>query len=361
MPLTREKTEALGGVMGTTDFEKMQLGELVKLAKEKKIKDVEGMKKTQIVAALLKQQEKGPRLAATPQQGPAPASPVPIQGKVEESKFYMGPTAPQVFKESEFVFPGGYGQDKVVLLVRDPYWMHTYWEITSSKVGALKAQFGEQLINQSRLVLRLLDINDTTPAKPNRVQDIDITGHTNNWYLQVPNADCSYCVEVGFLAPDGRFILVARSNIVRTPRAGVSDVYDEQWMTLEDYDRVYGLSGGLGVGLSSGEIRRQMKKKFESLISSGGISSAAISSFGNREAKKRGFFLVVDTELIVYGVTVPDAKLTIQGVEKKLNPDGTFSARFALPDGKQEIPVTAVSSDKVDTITVTPGAEKKTV
>jgi len=38
-----------------------------------------------------------------------------------------------------------------------------------------------------------------------------------------------------------------------------------------------------------------------------------------------------------------------------------ISARFALPDGKQEIPVTAQSADKVDTITITPVVEKKTV
>ncbi len=293
-----------------------------------------------------------------PQQAPAAVAQA-IQSKVEESKFYVGPAPVQTFKEQDFVFPQGYGQDKAVLMVRDPYWMYAYWEITSSKIGSLKAQHGEQIVNASRLVLRLLDINGGTAEAPNNIQTIDITGGTNNWYLQAPSSDCSYCVEIGFLTPDGRFLLIARSNAVHTPRAGVSDVYDEQWMTLEDYDKIYGLSGGLGIGLSSGEIRRQMKKRLEALASSGG--SSAMSSFGKKEQKQRGFFLVVDTELIVYGVTAPDAKLTIQGAEKKLNPDGTFTARFALPDGKQQIPVTAVSSDQVDTITITPLVEKKTV
>ncbi len=353
--------------MEIRDFEKMELSELLSLARERKIGNADQMKKLQLIAALKRDQEEKQtsKPVSTQTLGSARESaavPQPhYQDKVGESKFYVGPSAPQTFKESEFIFPQGYGQDKAILMVRDPYWMHAYWEITSAKVGALKAQYGEGLINSSRLVLRVLDVNDTTPEKPNRVQDIDIAGGTNNWYIQAASANCAYCVEVGFLAPDGRFILIARSNIVRTPRAGVSDVYDEQWMTLEEYDKIYGLSGGLGIGLSSGEIRKQMRKKFESLISSGGISSASISSFGKREQKKRGFFLIVDTELIVYGVTVPDAKLTIQGVEKKLNPDGTFSARFALPDGKQEIPVTAVSSDQVDTITITPVVEKRTI
>ena len=201
---------------------------------------------------------------------PAPQHPTDLQERVEESKFYVGPSAPQVFKESEWVFPQGYGQDKVILMVRDPYWMHSYWEITSSRVGALKAEHGEQLINSSRLVLRLLDVNNATPEKPNGITDMDVAGGANNWYIQAPAADSSYCVEIGFLAPGGRFLRIARSNVVHTPRGGVSDIYDEQWMTLEEYDKIYGLSGGLGTGLSSGEIRKQMRTKLESPISSGG-------------------------------------------------------------------------------------------
>ena len=50
----------------------------------------------------------------------------------------------------------------------------------------------------------------------------------------------------------------------------------------------------------------------------------------------------------------------IQGKPKQLNPDGTFSARFALPDGKQVIPVNSTSSDGIDSITITPIVEKET-
>jgi len=36
----------------------------------------------------------------------------------------------------------------------------------------------------------------------------------------------------------------------------------------------------------------------------------------------------------------------------KLRNDGTFSLRFALPDGKLEMPVTAVSPDEVEERTI---------
>ena len=76
--------------------------------------------------------------------------------------------------------------------------------------------------------------------------------------------------------------------------------------------------------------------------------------------KERKFWLVVNTELIVYGATEPDAKVTVQGKEIKLRPDGTFSLRFALPDGKQTIPVKATSSDKEEERVITPIVLKET-
>jgi hypothetical protein len=50
----------------------------------------------------------------------------------------------------------------------------------------------------------------------------------------------------------------------------------------------------------------------------------------------------------------------VQGRAIKLRPDGTFSLRFALPDGKQVIPVKAVSSDNEEERTITPIVNKET-
>ncbi|HEX7653963.1 MAG TPA: hypothetical protein VF607_10680, partial [Verrucomicrobiae bacterium] len=51
----------------------------------------------------------------------------------------------------------------------------------------------------------------------------------------------------------------------------------------------------------------------------------------------------VNAELIIYGATEPGAKVTLGGHEIKLRSDGTFSYRFALPDGKYDLPAVAVS------------------
>ena len=76
--------------------------------------------------------------------------------------------------------------------------------------------------------------------------------------------------------------------------------------------------------------------------------------------RERRFWLVIDTELIVYGATEPDASLTLQGRPVKLRPDGTFTVRMALPDGIQTIPVTAVAKDGEETITITTRVTRET-
>lgn len=89
------------------------------------------------------------------------------------------------------------------------------------------------------------------------------------------------------------------------------------------------------------------------------VGSGAVSSFsGKTEGKERKFWLVVNTELIVYGATEPDALLTVQDDPVKLKPDGTFSLRFALPDGLQIVPVIAILSDGIDEKTITPSVKK---
>ena len=78
----------------------------------------------------------------------------------------------------------------------------------------------------------------------------------------------------------------------------------------------------------------------------GGITSVS-SPFGG-EGQRKGFWFNVNAELIIYGATEPDAAVTIGGRKIQLRRDGTFSFRFALPDGNYDLPVQATSADGSD-------------
>ena len=108
-------------------------------------------------------------------------------------------------------------------------------------------------------------------------------------------------------------------------------------------------------------IRRQYVNELASMAAAElvelapGAPAAAAEAFGGISspvtkpgARDKGFWFNVNAELIVYGATEPDATVSIGGRKIKLRPDGSFSYRFALPDGNYEMPVVAVSADQTD-------------
>jgi len=82
--------------------------------------------------------------------------------------------------------------------------------------------------------------------------------------------------------------------------------------------------------------------------SPGGAVSSVSSPFGGAPAGAKGFWFNVNAELIVYGATEPDASVTVGGRPVRLRADGSFSYRFALPEGHYALPLVAVSADRTD-------------
>lgn len=269
--------------------------------------------------------------------------------RVEASKYYAGPVIQKFTHEAPFEFPAGYGDNRIVLMVRDPHWLYTYWEVNENRRGEIRQQIGDDAFSRARLFLRVYD------ADKIRHHDIEV-GPARNWYVHVPAPNRTYYVEIGFMTEDGRFIAAARSNSVTTPLDTMSDVIDEQWM-IPDWDKLYSLSGGFGIGRSSGEIKELMKKRFQQESSSGWLFSP---SSPTRKMGERPFWLVANCELIVYGATEPTATVTVQGRKIDLREDGSFSLRFALPDGQQVIPIEAIRDDGAERRRITPRVERKT-
>lgn len=73
-------------------------------------------------------------------------------------------------------------------------------------------------------------------------------------------------------------------------------------------------------------------------------SSSAVGSAG-LVAEAGGFHFRVNAEVVVFGSTEPGARVTLAGRPVVLRPDGSFTFRCALPDGRFELPLVAVSSE----------------
>lgn len=322
---------------------------VIKKQKISKTKKTAGAAKKKIVRkkkVVFKTADK-PKRVRTPKRAIAPIpilSPVPAQTTPASS-----PVITKFEGERGFDFPGGYGDNKITALVRDPYWLYFYWEISLYKVDELRKQAGEEAFSCSRQTLRLYDTASW------QYSDTDVGG-AGNWYVRVPAPNRSYCGEIGFKLPDGRFLVAARSNIVTTPLDRMSDIIDEEWL-IPDWEKIYGLSGGFGFGQGSEEMREMMKRRLETESSSGWVTSMGSPV---RKMGERPFWLVANAELIVYGATEPSASLTLQGRKINLRPDGTFTLRYAFPDGGQTIPIEAVRDDGEERREIIINVERKT-
>ena len=110
-------------------------------------------------------------------------------------------------------------RDRLVLMVRDSYWLHACWEVSRASVERIRAAMCE-FWHTARPVLRLVevDLGSTTSSSERVVREIEVHGGVKNWYLDVNDPPKSYRVDLGYLAANGRFHSVIRSNAVTTPR-----------------------------------------------------------------------------------------------------------------------------------------------
>jgi uncharacterized protein len=314
-------------------------------------------KPAKLVAKLTPQKS---HLKARPQLAAARTTNHSSEEAIERSKYDVGVPTKDLSAKVPKELPQGYGKDRIVAMVRDPYWVHAYWEVTRQAVQRAEAALGQEWYG-SRPILRVLDVtsNDMSNSVESIVTDITIHGGVNNWYLNVANPR-SYRIDIGYLSKSGTFYVLARSNVVTTPRAGVSDVIDENWSDFDSSkaDRIFAMSAGFDPSASSLELKQLFEERLRRPMGSPSVTSFGSGAF--QFGKDRKFWFQLDAELIVYGATEPNAKVSLQGEPVKLRPDGTFTMRFSLPDSRQIIPATASSADGVEERTIVLAVERNT-
>jgi hypothetical protein len=289
-----------------------------------------------------------------------------VETEIEASKFFKpepaedaagGKTKEEIKPQErhETTIPDKYGDNRVVLMTRDPHWCYVYWDLSVD----LMASKAKTINEKYDLVLRVYDITDVNfdGSNSHKYIDIQVNGEAGNWYINVWDAGKTYIVDVGYKTVSGKFILLARSNGVNTPDDKVSNFTDEEWMIVdEDFDELFRLSGG-------GKSGRMGSSEGSKSPMESGLSSETVSSFSSPtggQPDKHGFFLVADTELILYGATEKDAAVKVKGDKVTLKDDGSFSMRFHLPDGKIDLPIEATSSDGLEKRYIKISVERKT-
>ncbi len=252
----------------------------------------------------------------------------------------------------------------LVLMQKDPNWMHAFWEVSENRINEAK-------MGKGKLVLRLFDVaGDLTVlrSKKRKFRDIEVPANARSWYVE--NTAGKSCVAVLGAVSGKNFKPIVESAPVMT--------FDKNAAAPAENDAFAKASLGgntLGNFMSSGFSSQTAESWLKSLggnfgsssesMFSGALSSAALKSNKLDLPKDsvnygKDFFLWVKTRLIVYGGTRPDAHLQVRGEPFPLNPDGTFSFEEDLPDCTKVIPVFATDKDGDFPTTIVPIVVKRT-
>ncbi|NEP58930.1 MAG: DUF4912 domain-containing protein [Symploca sp. SIO2G7] len=374
-------------------LEEMTLRQLRKVASDYGISRYSRMRKAQLLAEIQKVQNIN--ISNTLSVA------VEAQPEVEAAKFELGQedreggTLASV-DEGLADLPEGYGESRIVLMPRDPQWAYTYWDVPNEHKESLRSQGGQQL------ALRIYDATDINLdyQSPHSIQEYPCDELAREWYLPLPVSDRDYIVDIGYRCADGRWLVLARSAQVHVPPVYPSDWVDDQFITVSWEEELRGktflelvppsrrmasvgaadnpIYGQIFDMAQSAEAQRIAGSLFGSMqhvpgsmapeqalssyifpsgvgmwalptVSGLNMSGVGMSGVGFSASmppmRPRKFWLVADAELIVYGATEPDAKVTIGGRPVQLNPDGTFRFQMSFQDGLIDYPIMAVAAD----------------
>jgi len=316
-------------------------------------------------------------------------------------------SAKQVFKEENLgELPDTYGTGRLFLAARDPHWLFAYWDLSGQQMADYRRQAAD-----GRLVLRVFEKNHAPP-----LTELTLSHDARNWYIPANKAATTYSAELGFWRADGSFNVISRSREATTPPDALSadttarfatipvdvnfaelldivrqhltdgiplaealqqlqatgvqlpfrvDVELGPWSPAQAAQVEHVLRGDIlrRVQVGSVELTEWLRRRLQGDTSSGlssGFSPGGSSGASWSGQPQQGFWFAVNAEVIIYGATEPDARVTVDGQPVKLRSDGTFSFHHTFPDGKYRLPVVAVSGKGDDQRAVELQFERKT-
>ncbi len=235
---------------------------------------------------------------------------------------------------------GGLTEDEAVLQLLDANWFRVCWRISRSSVEKARAALAHDWY-RAEPVIRLIDLasEEAEGTREVVVREEKIDSLTTHWFFHVPARERIFRVDIGYVTPEGRFILLLRTNTVRTPRLST---------TLQRGD----------------EASADLRSRPTTQVAEGPGQMAPLERRILIEARRRSgtmpLWLHVDAEVVIRGATHPDARVEIQGEPVEVSEEGTFFLRFPLPEGRQVIPVGAISPDGYEERTVVLALERNT-
>lgn len=151
----------------------------------------------------------------------------PDEFHAEGSKFDIGVQHNAQAMPSQDV-PFEYGQNRAVILVVDPRFVFTYWEIRHDTLMDATGRLG----GSAKLTLRFYDVTITGDPGSSPFWDVEVFDRLGNWYLKLSSPEQRLCLDIGVKNPSGDFLRIARSGILKLPAQSLASPGPIRWMVV---------------------------------------------------------------------------------------------------------------------------------
>jgi hypothetical protein len=374
--------------MTTLELKTRTVKDLAEMARKKGVLGWHSMRKDQLIQALVKRAKangsngsngsKRPKgspakrtngVANSGKNGHTPAKAPDVVQKARSSRLErrLKQIRARLARSRDLAFGGeGNGDlsaahDRLVVMVRDPYWLQAYWELSRASIERARVAMGQNW-HAAHPVLCLHEItSDGANVGAHRVvRHIEIHGGVNTWYVDVKDPPKTYQMEIGYQAPGGKFYALARSNVVSTPQSAPGGAFDRNWAGVaHDCDHIYALSGGFSADTHSEELREVFEERLHRPMGLPVGTRFGLKTNGESD-KETNFNFGVDAELVVFGAAEPGSRVTLRGEPIRVESDGSFVMRLHMPDRRQVLPLVACSADGAEQRTIVLAVERNT-
>ena len=204
-------------------FEKLKVRtrkELAEMAKKKQVTGWHGMKKDELIEALLEMhadRKKSRSQKTDPKSKTSDTIDEPKSAKPRRRLASESPNKRRILNGA----PAGSRRDKLVAQACDPWWIMAQWEVTSDMINRIEAAMGSEW-HRAYPIIRVYDVThkDLGTNAKSHLKDIKIHGQVDHWFIPVEEPAQQLKLEIGYTSPKGEFFGMARSNKVATPSPG---------------------------------------------------------------------------------------------------------------------------------------------
>ncbi len=123
-----------------------------------------------------------------------------------------------------YSIPEKYNDTRIVMLLRDPLWAYTYWDINDNELNKMK----EELFFEG-FFLRVFELNTKKPSGENPYSkdnildyyDIPVDEKDDSWYINLGKTGRHFGIQLCSIV-HGKVSVLSKSNVIKSPRGFVA-------------------------------------------------------------------------------------------------------------------------------------------